>query len=557
MNKPNIFVWILLLIFLIGTLVWGVSYVGSNKSTGAEVYVSSKWNQDFNLNNKDALGLYIFRSMVRSKLDSADVALNDTLILPKNKTTFICIGDKIALTNSELNSLIDEVQKGSHLFLSFHYLTENIYNYLFNNSPNHFVYDEQLTIHSKNSNYTFSSIYQADTLSRKWNFFNQNFIEISPIKRLTSAYGYTNFVEIELGNGKVFLHANPEFFYNYQLLSKDGFNHALFVIDLLPKSYKINWLELAKLNDDYLNSEGEENIGEGKIDINLLQFIFQNKTLTLAFILTIVCILIFLAFKTKRILPYIPFYPKEKNRTTDFVETIKEIYLQQRSPFTILVVMKNNLISAINKHFFIDFSKELSSEKTTALAEKTNYPIEKLKSLLAFLQLEENESITNELIENFAKKQREFYIHSGIISKKLHEKMLKKEMIFKRKIALPSILLFSGIILILTALFLLSKANGFGVLFIPAGISCLFVSILLFSRPILRITSEAIIYTPLFGKSKKKHLSELAKIDSSKNSSSFIFHGNYRFTIHHRELHAFDLVRFIAFKNELKRKSTL
>jgi hypothetical protein len=359
-----------------------------------------------------------------------------------------------------------------------------------------------------------------------------------------------NFIKLKFGKGHVFLHSNPEMFYNYQMLSKDGFNYAQSVIHHFPPKHHIVWLELGRLSDDIGDFETEETEGDrGKKDNSLLQFLFKKMELLIALLLTILGIILYLIFRSKRYWPIVKYIPETKNRSLDFANTMTAIYLQQESPYSILIVMRRNFRANINRQFFIDLSKDDKKKDIQALAEKSGMKIPEVENLVNMLENQKMHAVTYEYVQEVAKMQRAFYIKTGIIKDKIKQKTEKKKIVFKRQMILSTTFIFLGINAILRGFYLLASSNGTGILFWPIGFLLLTMGIILFSRNLLVVEHGKMIFYPYFLSKKEFEISDLIGVQVSNGNTIFEFTGNRKLTINHLEISRYskkDFEQFIA-----------
>jgi hypothetical protein len=359
-----------------------------------------------------------------------------------------------------------------------------------------------------------------------------------------------NFVKLKWGKGHIFLHSNPEMFYNYQMLTNDGFNYAQNVIHQFPPKHQIVWLELGRLSDDIGDFETEETEGDqGKKDNSLLQFLFKKIELLIALLLTILGIILYLIFRSKRYWPIVKYIPETKNRSLDFANTMTAIYLQQESPYSILIVMRRNFRANINRQFFIDLSKDDKKKDIQSLAEKSGVKFIDVENLVNMLENQKMHAVTYEYVQEVAKMQRAFYLKTGIIKDKIKQKTEKKKIVFKRQIILSTTFIFLGINAILRGFYLLASSNGTGIIFWPIGLLVLALGIILFSRNLLIVEHEKIIFYPYFFGKKVFEISDLISVQVTNGNTSFEFTGNRKLTINHLEISRYskkDFEQFIA-----------
>lgn len=542
MNKKSSVIIGAIAFVVIVLVVYFISNSGASESASSKKqFVSDLWEENYLLDDKNPYGTALFRELIESQADSS-IAITDSLCyLPSDTlSTYIFVGDKFSLHPDEFDSLIRQVENGNNLFLSFHEMTDNINDYFFYDIYNFWTFDDNVIVYSEKDSFNLNFVYQTDTIARIWKLFDYDNLIDTTYDTLSYLMETPNFIRMNLGKGNVFLHFNPEMFANYQLLEKQGFNYASFVAEQIlqtAKNKRIKWLELGRLT--YTDSDftsDEPSSMEGDKDQSLLQFIFNKRELLIAFLLVILGFALYFIFRSKRYWPVVPFVEKQKNRALEFAETMQSIYWNQNSPYSILLVMRKNFHTMIQKQFFIDLSKEDEQASVQLLADKSGYEFQKLSELIDLLKNPKMRAVDNEYIQKVALLQREFYLRTGIIKYKVQQKTAQKKIVFERQIAIASLLMFVGILSILRGFYSLSVSDGFGILFWPLGIIVLTLGIILFNRKVLLIQNNHVLFYPYFYGKKAFDLSDLLEIENQGNKYKFRFTGNRMFEVNRFEI---------------------
>lgn len=558
MNKKALIIGGVFAFIVIVGMVYFISNSGGDPSASEKPqFVSDKWNENYVLDDKNPCGTILFKELMESKADSA-LVITDSLCHLRSDTlsTFVFVGDKFSLHPDEFDSLIRQVENGNDLFLSFHEMTDNINEFFFYDIYNFWNFDDDVVVFTGKDSFNLSFVHQTDTIARIWKLFDYDNLIDSTYDTLSYFMETPNFIRMDLGKGNVFLHFNPEMLVNYQLLEKQGFNHASFVAEqvLQPKqNRRIKWLELGRLT--YTDSDftsDEPSPMEGKEDESLLQFIFEKRELLIAFLLVILGFMLYFFFRSKRYWPVVPFVEKQKNRALEFAETMQSIYWNQNSPYSILLVMRKNFHTMIQKQFFIDLSKE-GEQSIQLLAEKSGFDRTKLTELVDLLQNPKMRAVDEEYIQKVALLQRTFYLHTGIIKYNVQQKTARKKIVFERQIAIASLLMFLGILGILRGFYSLSLSDGFGILFWPAGIVVLTLGIILFNRKVLLVENRQLIFYPYFYGKKVVDLSDLMTVENRGNKTIFQFTGNRKVEINRFEIASSSRDDFQHWINQLKK----
>jgi hypothetical protein len=121
-----------------------------------------------------------------------------------------------------------------------------------------------------------------------------------------------NFIRIEYGQGKLYLHSNPTLFTNYFIRDKTGANYAATVLSYLP--------ERTTYWDEYYKSSRRADAA--------LSYVVSEEYLSWAWFLSLSGVVLFLIFKAKRKQRIIPHIKPPTNSSIEFAQTIGSLYLE-------------------------------------------------------------------------------------------------------------------------------------------------------------------------------------------------------------------------------------
>lgn len=541
---------IALIIGFIVFILWALDSTNSYKKIN--VFQSDNWHRKYQLKDKDPYGLYVFNQILTAHLNSDKSVKtiqkwsdHDSLLSKNEKATYIFIGHDFQLLNEEIDTLLKEVENGSDLMISFYDLTSNLYDRFFNYVDFKYDYSDSIIVYANNRKHVMYNLYQTDTVAMKWEaFVNESVLDTS-YQTLSSFMELSNFIKIKRGKGHILLHANPQFYFNYQVLRKDGFRYTQFTVDQFQKNRNVYWLELGRKKDNVGKENTTVNDGKNsKQDDSLLQLFFKNPPLLWALLTAVFGFLLFIIFRAKRIRPIVAFIPPNRNMTTAFAETITSIYYQNHSPYGILKVQRKNFYQAVQKHFYIDLTRRNEDRELRLLSEKSNISIIELKELLNLIETKESFNVDEKYIANVAVQQREFYIKTGIITNSILNRIDKKDQIFNRIIWLPMFLILFGIMLLLNGFYFLSQSISLGILFWPLGILFIFIAIQQLRKPLVEINGNTLILNPILSRKKIFDLDELVDAVNGKTTSIITFSKNRIIKINYWEMSRFDRSNF-------------
>ncbi|MFK7784549.1 MAG: DUF4350 domain-containing protein [Crocinitomicaceae bacterium] len=554
----------------VGTVIFMVLLVWIFSSGGGETtksgkksrptFVSSDWQQEYQLDDKNPLGLYLFARLTQAHLDknhdlkmiNTSRELDSLHRADSTQKTYMFVGKYFGMDIDELDSVLQDVRRGSRLFISFENLYDEHYFQLFDSVDFSFDYDEQINVYADGKPHNMINLYQKDTVARKWRAFS-NYGFRGRSKELSSFMEMPNFLKVEYGNGYLYVHSTPNLFFNYQIKRKPGYRYSAFVLNNLPKDQDVHFLEYARLPDD----DGDydiEDTGDSEMekqDDSLLQFIFNEPNLLIALLLCILGLILFVIFRSKRTRPVVPFIPKKKNMTMAFAETITSIYLSKRNPYGLLQVQRKNFYDTIHRYFFVDLKNRNGDREIRILSEKSNTPIEEIKALINKYETKKAASVSEEFVANLAKQRHAFYRRVGIISDKLVERMQTREMVFKRAMWLPALMILVGVFIVLVGIYFLTASVGIGIVLWPLGMILTTLGILRLSKPYLTVTKQHLTYYSPLGRKSVYNRADLNTTQVLGTGVVLQFNNNKKLIINYWDLSAFDRKQFERFVSRL------
>lgn len=517
---------------------------GGSKVKKLPTYVSSSWDKKYELDSKDPYGLFLFNFLVGANQNKGkDIERIDSpeqldSLLTSTAASFVFIGDEFILQQKEIDQMISAVNNGSTVFVSSYFIDDKFMAELFESYQITFAYALKLKVQDDhNTKFSLAHVYQNDTVANSWYGFKK-YTENDRFETQALLYNkqFTSVLQFKIGKGQIIVNHSPELFLNYQLKSKDGFTISKNLISGFNPDHNTYWLEIARFKE-YDENWDEEESGE---DNSLLQFIFQNPYLFQAMMWTLVGVILFLLFRTKRLRPVVPPHVPKKNMTLSFVEAISSIYFSKRSPFALLQVQRKNFYDTVYRHFLVDLSRVDRDREIATLAEKSEFPMNELRHLIAKMEVSNEIGVDDTYNVEIAKSQRNFYLHSGIVSEKVKTKIDARDNAFHRSIAFSSILLLAGFMSLIGGMYLLIQGFGAGILFWPLAILFITWGILRFSRPLLSISSSYIKYYPLLGKVKEYPKEELRSMENDPKGFKMTFNTGSSIVVRYSQLSNID-----------------
>lgn len=227
--------------------------------------------------------------------------------------------------------------------------------------------------------------------------------------------GMPDFVRVKLNSGYVFLHVAPRSFSNYFLLTKDNKQYLKYVLSTLDKDLSvIYWDEYYKhisLSQNKNKLKGNDADDDSFSALNVIK---KHPSLWMAFMITIIGILIFVLINVKRKQRMIPKISPNNNATVEFTETIGKLYFQNKNNKRIAEKMITYFYENMRNTYFL--KAEMSNrELINSLAGKSGVGVEKVQLLIESIhnirmkdEINDDELLNlNEQIESFNKNKND------------------------------------------------------------------------------------------------------------------------------------------------------
>jgi hypothetical protein len=467
---------------------------GDTKNNPEPSYTSSRWLMNPKLGNKDPYGLYVFEQLLISsgKFTEFNEILYYNLmdsIVKTDDNVYMFVGNHFALTEDEVEQIMEAVKKGDELFLCAEIFPSYFAEYLLDKPDFSFYAEDSVIVSMGSDKYSMYFLHQKDTLTGLWRVFNTYPSNASPTSQINSS---PNYLQFELGKGKVHWHQNIKAFQNFQLLRKEGYAYQKMIVQEI-RNKKIQWLAYADY-EPYYDDDWDEGTRT-----SFLTHVFANKELRWAFFIAMIGMFLFFVFSSKREQPIVPLNPETSMPGISFVDTIAGLYFANKDAKKIVALLRKNFYIAIQEHFFLDIQHRSSSKTLSVLAEKTKMPLKRIEELVNLLEAKGNVS-SNQLVEIHGR-LRMFYIESGVW-KSWKQPDNTRYIHFYRDKTNGILFVGAGVVSLVAGFILLSYAIGTGVLLWPLGIALTYIGAQLLGKPVCSINNRKIIIPRIFGESK-------------------------------------------------------
>lgn len=329
------------------------------------------WNKNFNTQNKDPYGLYVFNQELPNLLKDQKLSktsltpyeyFSDSLQNPINETTFLIVQNNNAFDKNSGIKLLEKVKEGADLVISL----ENYY-YTFSN----FILDSlQVNFYNEKVNqlYFVHENFSKDTLEIK-DAYNYIYTVKHPEKHQVLAKMEHNpvFISTKYGKGTIYLSSTPILLTNYYLLNeKKDFSKFTEAFASVIKKKNVIWFD----EDHDSNSQIQNQ--------SIFKVLFKHQSLRFAWYTLIIGLILFVFFYGKRKQRIIPIVEPLKNTTIEYIETVGNLYYQENNHTQLLDKQIKYVLNQIRVEWHIptqqmdeDFKKRLQ-QKSLASEEIIN-----------------------------------------------------------------------------------------------------------------------------------------------------------------------------------------
>ncbi len=280
------------------------------------------WSISLSHTDKDPYGTYVLNELLPDLFDSVENTNKTLYELFENKvenTSLLSFSTSLNMAKEDTESLLQFVSNGNTVFLSSHYFNGKLADTL-NIDTNDYLFVGNGTIDQRDSVTLHFSNPSLDTMvSYKYRRDNaHNYFKAYDSLRTTiigrNDLGKPVTLLMTIGKGSLIVNSTPLAFTNINILHGKNHNFVSNSLSYLNKQ-KLVWTEFYHL---------------GRMEAGTpLRFILTQEPLTWAYYITIIAILFFILFESKRKQRIIPIIAPLKNTTLEFVSTIGNLYYQQ------------------------------------------------------------------------------------------------------------------------------------------------------------------------------------------------------------------------------------
>ena len=355
------------------------------------------WSYNFTEASTIPYGGYVIHDILPDLFPGSEIINRDVPIYNVLKdeyyyeTNYIFINSYFSPDQLDTEYLMFYVSQGNNVFVSAFDIRGKLADSLHIETFGYFFNEDTVNISLTDSALTTNKGFTY----RKGNFSNY-FISYDTARTQVLGInqdGEANFIRIKHGDGNVFLNTVPLAFSNYHLLNEDNSGYVYRVLSFLPVQETI-W-------DDYYKAGN-------KFSSTPLRFIVSQDSLSWAYYLALISIILFIIFYGRRKQRIIPVIPPLQNSTLEFVRTVGNLYYQQKEHKNIAEKKITYFMESLRNRYFVK-SGSFDDDVLKKISDKSSYPVNKLKYIFLLIERikssknisEDNLVKINSLIENF------------------------------------------------------------------------------------------------------------------------------------------------------------
>ena len=356
------------------------------------------WSRSFAKKDKIPYGGYIIADIASGLFPNSEFETKEFPIyniLKDNyyyQTNYVFINSYFSPDRLDVEYLLNYIAEGNNVFIS----AFGIYGSLAD-SLRITTFDEFFSQDSVNINFSLAELKAENGYS----FFKGNFknyfreFDTSMVQVLgKNEDGNVNFLRIKYGNGNIFLNTVPLAFTNYHLLNSNNNEYVYKALSHLPNQ-KTFW-------DDYYK-EGN------KFTASALQYILSQKSLKWAYFIILVSAFLFIFFYGRRKQRIIPLIPPLTNTTVEFVQTVGNLYYQQKDYKNIAEKKISYFLDYIRSKYFIKTSM-IDEDTIRKISEKSSLPEGKIRSIFREIsKIKHSPRISEDELTNINYQFEKFY----------------------------------------------------------------------------------------------------------------------------------------------------
>lgn len=360
------------------------------------------WSESYWKSHSKPFGAEVFHKIFteyHEKCQETEKSVYETLTENYITGNYLFFNKSLSLGEYDTKELLCWIDNGNTVLMSAEYFPKTILDTL-NLKKEKFVFDDQF---SYQPSVVLDTTNQADVYDFKRNLNIQYFTNTDTLDHNVLGYSkiinndstatkyLPNFIKAQFGRGELYLHLFPKAYTNYFLVNGDNANYTEQVLSSLNYDESL-------IIDQYYKAQRVVQ------QPHLLQYLVANKHLRWAYYLLLLLAVIYIFFEGKRKQKPIKVVQPYENKTYAFTKTIAEMYYRKKDHKSIATKQIEHFYDLVRSQYNIPTTL-LDDEFVNQLASKSGQDRQKIKALLNFIKIIENQkTISKEQLLNLEKK---------------------------------------------------------------------------------------------------------------------------------------------------------
>ncbi len=316
----------------------------------------------------------------------------------------ILVADFFNADDDELQRLNEFVGKGNFVFIiarSFSDEASNFFNLNFSSYYNYYTGGDEDTLFVKLQQPGFLTDSLFTYPGKKYEGRIQKIQTVKTALLGQNEGGSANFVQLNKGTGRFFVHTSPLAFSNYFILHKQNAAYYQQALSVIPKDVKaVVW------NEYFLEKRRSPSKKE---DVNWLGTLFNYPAFKWGLLTAFFTLLLYVLLGMRRNQRMIPPHEKPTNDSLDFVKTLGRLYYDRRDHKNLAGKMGAYFLEHVRSTYKIT-THTLDDDFIQSLHVKSGYPQPEIKKIVTEIeQFSEWPNISEERLADFHKSLELFY----------------------------------------------------------------------------------------------------------------------------------------------------
>jgi len=363
------------------------------------------WNPSYTAGDKIPFGCFVLFNELptlfpNNEVTSVNQSLYEVLIDidTLSKSNYLMVNNGIDFDEQEYNQILDYVSRGNDVFIAssyFGYLSDTLNLKV---DANYAIREDTVSLSLTNSRFKIRKFpYTKGMYNRYFSSVDTlNTTVLGHVNYNQQAFSFEgdseddiqkkpNFVKVKLGKGNFYLNATPLAFTNFYMLGGNE-DYVANTMSYLKNHETVFW-------DNYKKS--------GRVIIDSpMRFVLNQTSLKWAYYLTLLGVLCFFIFKTKREQRIIPVIEPLENSSVEFARTVGSLYYQHKDYTNLISKKINYFLEFVRSHYYIN-TTTISEKTIKDLSAKSGKSMADVKSLIDLIRSlkRKSEHTEHDLIE--------------------------------------------------------------------------------------------------------------------------------------------------------------